>query len=381
MSWLREASDVAVPSVAVALGYSIEKRAGVHGIRPCPSCGAEKTSGGDRRPPIGLTLGWKCHACSMSGNGIGLVCLRLFGSILPAGDPRWPDVRSWFAAQGWCSASGREGGPPPVRPSPPPPIAAAPPRVQIPEGEVGSFWTGCGSLVDSLLDPTSRGVEAAAFLRARGYARYAYEIREDDLARITPDPMDARDSFPAWWPLGRARTWRLVTRGWTADGRAANLHGRAIGTPPTATDRDTGKEHDLPKTLWAKGADSTRLLFADREGLALLRGEAHPDLFAVVICEGITDWLSASAWLARKQQSHARRGAATGESVARIAVLGAASGGFPALADIRWPDRPLDVVATVDEDDAGDAYLLQIVEAMGARPVRRLSVSALVGGA
>ena len=48
---------------------------------------------------------------------------------------------------------------------------------------------------------------------------------------------------------------------------------------------------------------------------------------------------------------------------------------FPALAQVRWPDRPVDFVVAVDHDAAGDRYVAQIRAALPGRSLRRLHLA------
>lgn len=354
--WLdcfRERAQIRV--VVEACGFTFRRDY----VSRCPACGAERVSDRDRRPRVvrisEARNAWHCFRCEDGGGPVEFAFWALTGRAPAAGDSGWADVRALGASLGCCDPAPGAPTLPPVRPiARPVPLETPPSRV--PREALAAAWDACL--------PVTSEIEGAAadFLGRRGYARLGYDIREDDLARLTPRP----DAWPRceWWPVSWLGSWRLVVRAWTASGELGSLHARSV----------TGEE---PKTRWPRGADASRLLFADREGLALLRGEAHPDLFVVVVCEGLTDWLSMAGWIAHRAHWHDRVGA----PYPRVAVLGGTSGSFPALADVRWPDRPLDVVAAVDEDEAGNGYLLQIVEAAGGRSVRRLSVASIMGGA
>lgn len=343
MSGLAEARRP-LAEVVAALGWSGDDRRGY----PCPACGEAKR---DRRGAVGVSrggMGWECHLCKARGDGIDYAAIVLVGGRL-AEVPRERRrvVADWLRAQGWLTGP---SSPYQMVDRPPPPEERPPaPPAYPPRDEVEALWAACHPV-------TAGGDDVQSFLEARRLSAWRALVRAEDLARVTP--MVA--TWPEWWPAGRSRCWRLVVRGWTARGELGSLHARAVVPPPVLDDRPA------PKTLWAKGYEARELLFACPEGLALLRGNPSRELFAVLVAEGLTDWLTLAAWAAW----HRKPGL-------RVAVLGGASGSFRALADVRWPDWPLDVVAAVDEDDAGDRYLLEVAEALGDRPLRRTSATAL----
>jgi hypothetical protein len=294
----------------------------------------------------------KCFGCDWSGDVIAFQ-MKITGAP-------FRDAVIELAGRAGVPVAGADSA---ATSAPPlPPVRRASPPPSYPPG-VAAFWDKAAPLVDALDEPLT------AFTKARGLRPYLYDIREDDLARVTP----LRGAWPAWWSPWRAQTWRLIVRAWTARGELASVHARAITTTPLIDGEPSGKD------AWPKGYTCGRLFFADRHGLELLRGTPHPALFAVVICEGLTDWLAASAWFARRQLRLNRTGGGT--DAPSVAVLGGVSGSFPALADVPWPDRPLDIVAAVDEDPAGDGYLLQIVDALAGRTIRRATFAALTGAA
>lgn len=254
--------------------------------------------------------GFKCHKCNIKGDSVEFVAYALCGERFSRLDGNDRDtVREWHTGKSYTVAV-------PVR-------APEPPRYVDPM----PLWLRC--------TPVGRH----PFAVARGL-----QGCPTDLARLTPTSVDG---WPEWWPAGRRRVWRLVTRGWTPEGMAVNLHGRAVVDPPVMSD---GKSF---KTFWAKGADSQSVVFWN---------QVRPDACdLVLIMEGMTDWLSAAMW-------------AEGRGVA---VYGATSGGFSAFRRIVVPDRVPIVVAT-HEDDAGHGYAREVAECYPER-VRRGRVSRFVG--
>lgn len=328
------------------LGLDGDARRGV----PCPACRAPRRDA--RRLPAGLTadgMGWRCHRCNAGGDSLEYMALALFGRRARDLGPHDRGVlraRSVGASavappvQGFTSLG-------PVLDEVLPTLGRRPPRE-----EVQGLWDRCRPLA-SLSDSRSAfDAPARSYLETRGFLRMACEIADADLARITPPP--AVGGWPAWWPPGRAWTWRLVVRAYEADGTLASLHGRATCTP----------RQGLPKTLWpgpgAAGERHTagRLLFACPAAQRVLRGDAS-EVHTILVCEGLTDWLAAAADCA----VHRREG---------WAVLGGTSGSFPALAGVRWGPNPIRFVALVDGDAAGDRYFAQIRSALPGRDLRRV---------
>jgi hypothetical protein len=144
-------------------------------------------------------------------------------------------------------------------------------------------------------------------------------------------------------------------------GEPVSLHARATDDRPVSASGDP-----LPKQLWPGSSagpsyDARGLFFADRLGQRLLRGDVA-GVKTVLICEGLTDWLSAAAW-------HLHR------DCKDVAVLGGVSGSFPALAQVSWPKHPIDIIIAVDADDAGARFLRQIRDALPGRALRRLQLT------
>lgn len=287
-----------VAEVAAGLGYEGDPRRGY----PCPACNEATRDGRRGAVVVGPGGGWKCYRCNACGDGLDYLSYALNGHRLrDASDTDRRTVRDW------C---GEAPAPRPVAPPPPPKHA-----------DVSSFWSACYPCPSG--DP---------FLTARGYRDVS-----PSLARFTPP---ASAAYPDWWPVGRASTWRLVTRGWTPDGRAVNLHGRAVVEPPEHNGRRI-------KTLWAKGLDSRGLVFWNE------RPPSPSGL--VVIAEGLTDWLALACWAEYREP---------------VTIYGMTSGGADAFASIAIPDTA-DLIIATDDDPAGNDYAARIASHYRHRRIHR----------
>jgi len=365
VSWLEDCSKVPLADVADALGMEAGPN---RSLVPCPACGAEVRSTKDRRGrgPVGVTgdgNGWRCHRgnCGAGGDGVALVAFHLGAARdsngRPIMDDRWRRVREWYADRQWCE-SHRDYRPRP--PSPRPrrtsrplseaidPVAPTRPPVE----EVKALWAACRPV-----DATSAGDNPAElwpslYLMDRCFHPTA--LAPLDIVRVAP----LRYPWPKWWPSSWARHWRLVIRAFEPDGTPASLHARAV---PAYDDDARPGDEPRPKTRWPFGCSATGLLFADPLGLALLRGEGPNELRKVWIVEGLTDLASAAI-------------EATGLPEPR-AVLGAAQGGFSALAKVRWPDN-VTIYAATDNDEKGNRYAKEIAETLAPRHVYRYPLGA-----
>lgn len=344
MEWL-ESARRPVGEVALALGLQGASR----GSFACPACRAERRD--RRRGAAGSRpdgAGWRCHRCGAGGDCFDLVSLHLCGARFRDLSPdERRRVRAWFGAEPATLPTGRTS-----------PAAWQPARCEPtfpPRGEVEQLWRASLPLASCLPTGSSPDTTAARFLADRGLLPLADAVAEADLARLTP-PVGTYPC-PSWWPAGRLGLWRLVVRAWRPGGEAVSLHARAVVARPM------NRGESLPRQLWPRGVgerrfDACGLFFADPQAQRLLRGVAA-DIEQVLLCEGLTDWLSAAAMLHQRQ-------------LGGVAVLGGVSGSFPALAQIRWPVHPIDLVVAVDEDAAGERYLAQVRAALPGRPLRRL---------
>lgn len=293
--------------VARALGYQGSDRSGY----PCPACKEANRDAKRGAVYVGRDGAWRCYRCEAHGSGLDFLSYALTGQRLCDTNPA---DRQKVAE--WC---GESMPIPTERPAPRPKRYA----------DVSEFWTACHPCPSG--DP---------FLRTRRL------IAPPHLARFTPDDTTR---YPEWWPSGRSKVWRLVTRGWRFDvpsPEPANLHGRAVVEPPLFDGRRI-------KTLWAKGLDAEGLLFWNQ----------RPAVSAevVLVAEGITDWLAASLWA---------------EDKPGVTVFGLTSGGPSAFAHVEIAAAAKLVIAT-DDDDAGDAYAEAVVAHYPGRAVYRAHPSRL----
>jgi len=286
--------------------------------------------------------GWRCHKCGATGDGIDLVAFHQEGRRLRELDrDAQQRVRAWCEAQGWSTAPAT----PSSAPNKPTTI------VRPPQDQVQRFWRASRPLTDA----REHDAEALAFLCERGLEPAVDAITAADLARLTP----ARNGthWPAWWPAGRARAWRLLVPAFDARGVLTSLHARAV--KPVVNDQG----ETMPRQLWPGSRKGTRydalgLFFADAIALAMMRGEVVEGLRTLLICEGLTDWLAAAAWCRVQGRDD-------------VAVLGGVAGSFPALAELSVPEG-VRVFAAVDADPAGDRYFAQIHHALPVAGVQRL---------
>lgn len=348
--WIGAARDaLTLPAVAAALGMQGGSRSG---WGPCPACGAERRSGSDRRRlPVGSGKPglWRCFACDAGGDALDMVALALCRRRLSECDPGGRDlVRDWYAARGACDPTPTPDGRPRAVPRVelPPPPEPEPERDYPPAEEVVTLWDACRRVGTTVFPAHALDLDGADFLRRRELPPMA--LRALDVARWLPLP-DSGYPWPSWWPGATWGPWRLAVLGYDpATGQARSLHARRV-------DPAGGS----PKNRWPRGCRAGGLVFADPVGLAMLRGEAAPEV--VLVAEGLTDFLAFAVAAACRER--------------RPAVLGGDGGGWAALDRVGWP-RGCRVILSADPDDAGDRYVRKARAALReARPdldVRRL---------
>lgn len=314
-SWFDEvrASGPNILDVARHLGMTVRSSR----FGPCPACNKDIP----RHPPLTPRhqgSGWLCAHCKASGDAVRLAAWMVTREPRP-GSEGWAKVRATLASGGWCSPGDGSAWTPTARA----PVAELPYPA---EAELWRLLRACRPVL------TSR--PAAAFWARRRFGS-AYP------AAVLPDVFP----WPAWWPF-RGAPWSLVVSMVDATGAVRSLHARHV----EAVAVEGGK------TRWPFERNAKRLLFADpMVGRPMLRGEAT-DVRRVLVVEGITDYLAAAS-----------------RPSPGLAVLGACSGGFGALSEIRIPSDAV-VFAATDTDPAGDRYAAEIAHALRGKvhDIRRL---------
>lgn len=284
--------------VAVAAGMARRGRR----WSPCPACGAHGSKN-DARPPVLLGRGgkWRCLSCGEGGDSLALAGHHLGYGGSPKGS-------AYFrAAEFVRSAEGLEL-----------PQEAVAPDLGPSTLPVAKALSGCLRLRDvrdPRLDP---------FLAAKGLTREApagYLVRQ-----------------PEWFPSG----FPLVVPAFNAAGELTSMHGRSLDISGRRT-----------KT-WPRGVSSTGLLLLDPQwARPWLRGGTPPS--AVLIAEGITDYLAASA---------------------HMPVIGVTSGSFEALKLIRF-ERDTSIYSALDPDRAGERYAMKLADAVWPLLVHQLPLKRL----
>lgn len=324
----REIRDIGVLGVARAFGVDVRGaylRSG--GDFACQACGAEKrhTRTHDHRGAVGVRpddKGWCCHQCGEKGDAVTLAAWLVSGKPDLDGEAGVTVLRA-CAERGLCApfddgVKGKQVVRPRVTPSAPPL-----PRGFPPADEHAALWAATLPVNRTNADPDVLDMGVAFFLSRRGW--YAPALAALDLVRVTPLP-DAY-TWPSWWRREWALDHRLVMRAYDADGIVRSLHARSI-TPDA-----------YPKTRWPRGYDAAPLLFANANGVAMLRRERTPG--RVVIVEGMPDTIAMSL--------------ACADDAPTWAVLGITNGSAPALGRVAWPQN-VPVVLMLHDDDAGKKY-------------------------
>ena len=356
---------VALPDLtdlASRLGLAL----GRGGFGPCPSCGADKRGGGDRRSPIRIYgQRWHCHAvgCGAGGDALALLAWVRCGECPPKGDPRWRSLLDEIRGGDAVPMSRRALVPVPK------PVAV----VERPDpAEVAALWAACKPFEDRDI--------AARFLRLRRGLNV--DVMTDlDLARVLPE---AGFPWPRWVSsLGMDRAaWRAVYQiavpAFNARGELASLRYRAVthyppdqsnipppgcwhvereGRSPDLMTRVHGEDRKLEKSLASRGS-AAGLVLADPIGLALLRGAREDEGMRwsglVVFAEGEPDM-----WAYATKAGRCKNGET-------YAVFGIEAGSWTAEHAERIPDGARVLLETHD-DAAGDRYADQIAATLAGR--------------
>jgi hypothetical protein len=220
-----------------------------------------------------------------------------------------------------------------------PPSRAPAPKAPPPVSEVRALWSACGSCATD--------ADVAAWLRSRAIDPAL--VDRLNLARALPVGFTGlrwasyrgeADAPAPWAVLG----YRVIVPMYDAAGEVRSVRARYIGPP-----RD-----ELPKALPPSGHGCKGLVMACPAAALMLAVSGWPWWAArrVVITEGEPDFLT---WATR------------GEIPRRLAVIGLGGSGqwTEALAD-RIPDDSVVTIRT-DPDDAGDAYVSEIVASLRGR--------------
>lgn len=362
--WIAAVRGIRLDEVALAAGFELTKRGF---LDRCPVCGETRRSAHDQRigaAKVNIAGGlWYCYRCCVGGGGVELLIGVLFATPkLPAGDPRWPQVRAWFAARGWCSPS-RDAAPCPRVP-PPPPRAAPPQHSWPPMDEVASLWRACLPLA-----------VVGGRHSARRYLERHRQVNLDaldafGLVRVLP----AAYAWPRWVPVGvDPELWcglyPLVVPLYDAVGDLRSLRFRVVDRVYVP---DPGGEHRLvpvmrkvdsnKKALNARGHACAGLVLAEPMAAAVLAGRDEDDGVGwdgrIVVTEGEPDFWTWSTRDERWPSVRAER--------LTYAVIGIGSGGWSDQVAARIPDGATVIIRT-HHDRAGDAYAERVAASLAGR--------------
>jgi len=329
VDWIAQARNASLIDVASALNVKLGRN---NSLGPCPHCGAEKRGSADVRAPIGMNAtrnGWRCHQCGAVGDVVDLVAYAIIGKRLRECEKDGQHaVVTWFKGRGYVKDNGMV----------PEKKASAPPKSRPPKSEVQQFWLSSMSVHDI--------VAVTEFLESRRFDLRS--VGKVGFVRATAE-MGQR-SWPKWWPKIWAKSYRLVTPAYDTDGNFVSLHARAV----------VEVEKGRGKTRWPRGYESGGLFMANRLGVQLLKGHNLDDVRGLLICEGLTDLLRASACAV--------------ESEVPLAVLSGTSGSFKHLSKVQIP-QDLPVYTAMDPDTQGAKYLSEIRKALSSHQVRPLPLS------
>lgn len=334
-NWLAESRTIPIAEIAARLGCEVRRDA----FGPCPACGAERRGSTDTRPPIRFGAGgWHCFRCGISGDGIALASLALFGRILTRGDPAWPELRRWFDSRGGV------GGYPHLGPAN---VTAQAERVLPAADEVAALWGSC-----RFVDEVKRVV---SWLRQRGIDEVV--VRQRDLARAlrptAPMPRWAWTRRGTWHESGHS----LLLPAWSPEGGLASVHARLPEDP---------KDRNVQKGLQPTGCSASNLILANGVAIAMLhagRNGARGTVTRVLIVEGVPDYLS---WATQLREDGSEP----------WAVFGIWAGGWTRHFAERIPDRA-EVTVRVHNDEAGNRYFANVRSTLLGRDVTLLRA---VGG-
>ena len=331
MTWVDELKSAGAQNIAARLGMTRKR----HRVGPCPACGVERSSK-DRRPPVGLRpddTGWKCHACSTTGDVIDLISWALLGRRAKDAGAEFRKIKVW-AEEGEALVQSSVAEWEPILP---------------PEDEVRMILKACAPVA------SVQSAKLAAFLGRRGFNPSRIP------AGVLPSPgwpgwqkiskveieRKGRTTLVPWWPAKWAAIWPLVIPAYDYSGRPRSIHARAID------------DRAIRKTTWPQGVHSKGLFFADPHlARPMLRGQPFQG-DKILICEGLTDYL----WSVQSAPE-------------RCAVIGIASGSISSMKALHWPvDAKIYIGA--DPDPTGDRYAAEIAAAISPILCRRIPLHIL----
>lgn len=319
MSWLDAARAIPASAVVASLGMTVSHR---KYVGPCRGCGATQRSSKDKRPPMLYDKGGhalKCFACGMHFSGLWLAACAVFGRPPQAGDD-WSSVRAWLVGESLLEGEGERitlkamDLAPTIEDIPPPPV------YQV------------AALLRSCVQPCE-DEEVGAYLALRGIPLSA-----------PCGALPRLDVYPEWWPWGR--DYPLLVGGYDTHGNLRSCHARTI------------YKHPIGKTRWPRGYAAGWLFLDPVKARPMLQRKDH-NVSAVLICEGLTDYLAASCAAA---------------SDPSLAVIGGASGSWRALVGAAIPSHAVIFIAT-DQDAVGERYAREISDALAGYQLRRIDLS------
>jgi len=333
--WIETAKQMPIEEAAKLTGMESARNGS---LAPCPACSEHRRGDHDKRGPIGLTRdrgGWRCHRCGAGGDVVDLVSLAVVGATLRASNTdRQREIREWFADKGACTGSPTAGDQP---------VKIERPIRRPDPDELSRLWKASASVADAIEQAPALSNPLVSWLMQRNFCPKA--IDKCNIARVAPPPYSFR--WPRWFPQYWANTYRLLVPAFEVDGTFASVHVRSI------------KDADRPKCRWPYGVDSSGLLMMDPVAQKLLSGTLKAEIDAVLVCEGITDFLRAVI--------------AARDEDARIGVISGTSGCFKSLATADIPDSIRVYIAT-DNDPAGDDYASEITRYLPNHTILRIEL-------
>ena len=353
--WLDELRAAPIPELAGLLGITL-RRGGA--LAPCPWCGL-----GSAREPRCRVFGTrkgarvKCHGCGAGGTSVDLAARIVLGrppakgtGDLSTGGPLW----AW-----WTGGLAQR---PELRPVARPPLPEPEPGPTIPPAELSALWGEARPLAQALAGEDGPALRRWLDSKGMDADRLANVPRLAELLRILPPAADL--DWPAWWPYNRpdrrgrgeapagaeVDVFRLAVLARTATGEPRAIQARTLLTPDELSARGLAPKDRLRWSAGGAGSCSG-LLFLDPAALAVIADEAggvRAECKGWLVVEGLSDTLRALT-LCREPGR-----------VQALAIAGAASGGFPAVAELAklTPGRP--VFAAIDADRTGDRYAAEL---------------------